>query len=1407
MSLQLVIFCFTTYFASSNENIEVYLSKKSSIVYELPEYISGVNLKYKYVCDNADPSIIEIYQSSLNISIMSAPLDYGLGVDFLESIQMATRWLDDYGLAFYYTNTSVVCLKVDTIHISVSVHWYYNFINENDNKTIVGVQPIIVGDNESLLFVVIESNIGLNPEFYIVDFENIANLNVFDINIKAIENYTEISLNFNFRSEFVPISADFMNKTNMLVIDFNNLRNPSVQNISTAYSITEESELNINPVSAFILKYASSINLFILDKQNYLIYFVFENGSFHEISSINLKIYGKVQHIYPHNNQGIYLNQVFIYTAIGILLLDIKTMSEIKLINITYVGEEFGFFESNNFLFILKNILGGFSISVANLKFPDSILFSGNAKCPQCIGQTFWGTFQAQDSTLLLKIDQGNWTLHIINVYIPAVEFLAPSDNNYTCNVYPIAGDKLSGGLTVNVILNDDSVYAIKDMYNRNANLKKQNLKFDFKSLKSNFSISTTMYSGWSKTCDFYKTDLNQSDFQITPISNQKYHEFGHINVRNDSVKLRFLDIYIITIMDQSVELYDIYHKTSDIVDLINATDVMQVLRSDGNKALLFIFDNNEIAIYSYPSGNLTYQIFNDISKVEFYNAISDYLIIGDSNKLDIYSYNFTSENYNLVSSGIIRTSTTLVSIKSIKSNDEGGGILLYLNINNSAIQIFNLETISAYSFPFYIYEFTIDNLKEFVVTGSGCFILTGSKIYAYDILLQSLRFSFFLNINNGFPLKDVAAVPYKGSILFFNVSETHLNYAVYLQIMKVGDIIGYDYYKTGGSVIAVHSNETVELFWVKCPDSKEFCDTDTWFDVLILNQSNLKSNEYQANLSIVCSNFNDTEVFDYQANFYLYGMSILLNNRTFIKNISYVSEDTFFASEYAKGADLQFQLMINNQAVNNLNKSTPMYFVDSLHKTIEIKTNHTLNSIALVKNTSYILASTKDKLLLLYDFSNQSFNETSHIPLRHNSECPLIETISTDDKYVLFAAICKTATIGSLTKPSLVLVLINLKNFSDIKVNVSYPNFNVGSLRAVTSSITKFALILVEDNKKINNRVQVFFGEWKDGTIILTSNAIINFYTMKLSQFLCEGADGFYPSTGDFELYLVDSYYGLRVLTYANNAFTQEFGYEIGQPVKSIGYCGKILFVGCLDTSVLTFAKHNKKFRYSVKFYPLSNSTNMYTARSGYINCNDYYDPSFFALPIESANMYVMRIINIMIESPSSILRDVFISDLNSDSTYYSNAKFYNTSLFIVADTNNGKILGFNVESPYLYFPSFSHSEFKEIENKWGSSPYSFSLIFSSGNFSLSPQYYTVDRGDIMLSSSSVSTSISNWKVGLIIGSVLAALILIGFIMYKYFLKKRKLKEELNIEESENHKRAIYRSSVQFNIQSRFSY
>ena len=527
------------------------------------------------------------------------------------------------------------------------------------------------------------------------------------------------------------------------------------------------------------------------------------------------------------------------------------------------------------------------------------------------------------------------------------------------------------------------------------------------------------------------------------------------------------------------------------------------------------------------------------------------------------------------------------------------------------------------------------------------------------------------------------------------------------------------------------------------------------------------------------------------------------------INNISYTDKVKLPATNYARGLDLQFELKINDKIVSQDDKYAPFKFFQSLSELFVIDTNENLTSISIIKNSNYIICSTYHRIYL-YDFTDSNFKTLIDIKVEPHTEYHIISMISIFQNKALFAVTYTSKLINeysSVEKQFLSVVCYNLISFTVEYTEIFYPNFKISKLRVVTSSDSLFSLILVETNRNTNNRVQILFGNWSDGKISLRDAGILNFYTMNLDKFLCEGADGYYSYNGYFEVYIVDSYYGLRVLNYSNSNFKEVFNHKISQTVKSIGYCGKQILVGCYDTSVLIFTKYNEKFRFSKKFFLYNNYSANYKARSGFINCNDYYDPSFFSLPIRSPHKSVIRIINMKVDYPSSILRDITISNYPPNVLFYSNLKFYNSSLFISADIKLGKIYGYNLQNPYIDFPKYSHSEFKKVEKKWGNSPYKYSIFITSGNITTHTQNFKVDRGAVNFSSSSDSLGLETWKVVLLVISCLSILGVIGFLVYKYFFKQRKSENTNENVKLTNHSEALYESSAFYSIKGPKAY
>ena len=183
------------------------------------------------------------------------------------------------------------------------------------------------------------------------------------------------------------------------------------------------------------------------------------------------------------------------------------------------------------------------------------------------------------------------------------------------------------------------------------------------------------------------------------------------------------------------------------------------------------------------------------------------------------------------------------------------------------------------------------------------------------------------------------------------------------------------------------------------------------------------------------------------------------------------------------------------------------------------------------------------------------------------------------------------------------------------------------------------------------------------------------------------------------------------------------------------------------------------------------------------------------------------MRIMNTMVDYPSSILRDISLSNYSPNVLFYSNYEFYNSSWLITADRRQGFIYGYSLQNPYLVFPEYTFSQFKKVEDIWGKSPYQYSIILTSGNFSHPTPNYTVDRGATKLSSSSDSSSLETWKVVLLILSLMFIFIIIVVFIYKYYWKRRIAKKAFDESDLTNHSWSLYQSSALYSTKGPKAY
>ena len=345
----LLIFYLGFAYSYPNSTMKIILDEGTSNYYSLPSLFSGSNLTYSYNCSASNKSVVNLNQIVVDHNIKTLNFDQNLGAVPNESIQMTTRWYEDYGLAFYFTDTTIVCIKVDTLQISLEVYWFHTFSNLTNDQKIIGVEQLNIGNEKSLIFSVIQSKLENIAEFFIINYTDTKNLSVVPVFLEEVKSLNELKIHKNFRSHFLAFSGMSGNTSKMVLADFSNFKKPICNTVTNIYSATGVESIPINPISILILSNSTNTGMIVLDEQNYIVSYYIENSKPIEKSSLNLKIYDKAKYIYPYNYEGEDSSSFFIYTAKGILITDLESVSELKFINTSDVTSVLGLFESNKY--------------------------------------------------------------------------------------------------------------------------------------------------------------------------------------------------------------------------------------------------------------------------------------------------------------------------------------------------------------------------------------------------------------------------------------------------------------------------------------------------------------------------------------------------------------------------------------------------------------------------------------------------------------------------------------------------------------------------------------------------------------------------------------------------------------------------------------------------------------------------------------------------------------------------------------------------------------------------------------------------------------------------------------------------------------------------------------------------
>jgi len=118
---------------------------------------------------------------------------------------------------------------------------------------------------------------------------------------------------------------------------------------------------------------------------------------------------------------------------------------------------------------------------------------------------------------------------------------------------------------------------------------------------------------------------------------------------------------------------------------------------------------------------------------------------------------------------------------------------------------------------------------------------------------------------------------------------------------------------------------------------------------------------------------------------------------------------------------------------------------------------------------------------------------------------------------------------------------------------------------------------------------------------------------------------------------------------------------------------------------------------------------------------------------------------------------------------------------MFSFYDSSQGRIDTYKIQEPKINLPSFDYKNYSAIKKKFGEKfMYAFNVSNGAGYYFT--QYNEMDRGKFSQSSTGGTSGISSWFVVLIILGVLLLIVLVVFCAYKYFWKRRKQKEKIEL-------------------------
>ncbi|OMJ66618.1 hypothetical protein SteCoe_36475 [Stentor coeruleus] len=1236
---------------------------------------------------------------------------------------------------------------------------------------------------EHFLLVIAQDTVSLINEFYVSEITNSSKTAIFtSIKIPQLSNINQLSLYHYFPTEIVSFAGCEGNTSYDFIYNFSDIYEPKfIQKIYENVCLGPSINYTSFPLNNFVHQLQNlTYQLIVLDRNYGLESYTMENGFFKIGLSLDMRLYGDLldfkEYLDPENIN----NQAFVRTLYGVFTIRTNDMIEINHIaNIDSRGNEnviAGVYVYNNFAY-LTFIENDFriSIGIVNVEYPRSIINFAIFDNDNVNINGQWAFIPGAMDMIYIRIDKEVLRNFTFSPMLPILNINSSNiDSLYTITAIDINLDSKNN--TLKIKLTSDNTYEIILADNGIPCTKSLTIVNDYAITNGEILIPMNMFSGWNLTCRLVSIENDEYFANIIDKTPDKIEFFKSFNVSQDA-QISYVDNYIVVIEEEYFNIFDFesgYTRRYDLPDVVGIVSVI-----DGNKQVFYVISGTyscNCFMILFPS-QIIIPITTSIKNCLFIEANINYLVISNNKILSIYTLIDQPEFLiNFYLSEQKKLNINHISISLLSSLDT----LLYIGTGNSIFTI-NLSTIGN--------SMLINSHKEIIYTTfvSGqktvC-VSSENKIIVFNNYLNIKILTLDINADYLTQLDDYVLASNNASLFIIDTQNQYTKNSVVFADIKNRKNIGLLYGKSDYAYLAFLENNQIHVYKINCLKRNTRWNNNVMLKADIINNNDTMNSAFSLNMNMRCWNEFSSKSTTIEVMFITYGNAISKKKDLSINLINdYKVEEIYDLCDYFNGFDMQAEIIWKGKAANSNNKNLPAYITPSLQKTKAHMIDENMIDHDVISFTNYtcILTATNNILLVNFETGNVDGNFTI-IPKNNSTlKCININSISTIKSSSLIIVGCNyiDSSMQSSLKYSVLISLITdldsktLINSTETKIK---PNAGFSKVIKGTRNIFVFAIIDGLANYTFNNNhIWIYKGIWDGISSIITFDQTVNYFTLNLNNFYAITLDGIYDYNNTLSLYVFDQNYGVRsLISYNGSKMIIKDSFNLNNPASSIGLCGKILFLGFNNTSIMLFKLIQNQIEYYMTYFPYNNHSEIYSALRGFISCDDYYFPKYIILPMKSNSMIVVRIINLLSGNASYIVRDIQVAKCSQIIPDFSEFIFLNSTFFLTLDTQLKYLNIFSIQKFSLVFPALSLAQCEKVNEKWGNEFEIEIKVYNSKNSVMTNKvFFDIFNGDDKDGKQN-SQFLRWWEIVLIVVGFLIALTIIVFAVYFAVMKKR---------------------------------